>query len=445
MKKLFTLIFGILLGGTMFAQSEVDIDISSGWTWGYNSTTEYESGVMITTLTGTYGAASIGWNSGNDWSKYNKLTVVLDSYTNDWGKIFFASEDGTIAEKEFGAINSQTSVVVEFDPAMATAVKQLSIQGKAKDDVIKVSRVYLTESVAYEETGKEIAFDEWGNILASEFEGFSDNAKVVFTYTTTGELTNADGSVVGWGTGSIESIDGSVKVADVPVKSLGDNELSFLLSELKPALAAGPDQYTRYGLYWNMYAQGNSTSTRKSVVVYELKDASEEPQATVIWEGNADFGTSWDWDSTIGLSGSAFSRVKSGESLVFEFTTNSDAEYSQLKILFGQWGNDNHNMPSALVGVANDTYDTFDINAGSTSYTLTLTDDDIATLKSEGLRISGFNMTVTKITSVQATAINNVESFNKVNDDNIYNIAGQKVDDSYKGIVIKNGKKVVVK
>lgn len=45
----------------------------------------------------------------------------------------------------------------------------------------------------------------------------------------------------------------------------------------------------------------------------------------------------------------------------------------------------------------------------------------------------------------ETTSINQIETNNKVSDNNIYNLAGQKVDKSYKGIVIKNGKKYLMK
>ncbi|MDO5527760.1 MAG: hypothetical protein Q4F85_16935 [Prevotella sp.] len=453
MKKIFTLIAAMMLfvgGAPLNAQNEVDIPLDN-WGWGFNCESSFADGVLTGTLTGGYGAVSTGWNDGVDWSAYNKLTVVIESYSNDWGKVYFSDVNGkSVAEVSFSTITKSTAVNLVFDGVSAEslkAVKQLAVQGKATGDVIKISRVYLTEAVAYETEGKEIAFDEWGNILASEFEGYSDNAKVVFTYITTGELTNAEGSsIVGWGTGSITSIDGTVKVADVPVKDLGDNEISFLLSDLKEALAAGPSQYGQYGLNWNMYPQGNSTSTRKSVIIYKSLANPDVPEPSVaIWEGNADFGIDWAWDNTIGLAGSAFSKVKSGESLVFEIKTNADADKSELKILFGQWGNQEHRFPSALAGVAKEEYDTFGIEAGSTTYVLPLTDEDIATLKSEGLRISGFNMTVTKITSSVVDGINAIEAAKPVQNNMMYNLAGQKVGAGYKGIVIKNGKKVIVK
>lgn len=277
MKKIFTLFAAMMLfvgGAPLNAQNEVDIPLDN-WGWGFSCESSFADGVLTGTLTGNYGAVSTGWNDGVDWSAYSKLTVVIESYNNDWGKVYFSDVDGkTVAEVSFSTITKSTAVNLSFDDVSAEslkAVKQLAVQGKAAGDIIKISRVYLTEAVAYETEGKEIAFDEWGNILASEFEGYSDNAKVVFTYTTTGELTNAEGSIVGWGIGSISSIDKSVKVVDIPAKAIGDNEISFLLSDLKAALAAGPDEYSRYGLYWNMWPQGNSVNTRKCVMIYNVK------------------------------------------------------------------------------------------------------------------------------------------------------------------------------
>ena len=282
MKKLFTLIAALVCAVCVNAAKEVDIDLSQNWGWGWSATANYDSGTGILTgnITGGYGAISTGWDPAADWTKYGKLTVVIESYNNDWGQVVFKLDDDNAVTKSFGTITSTTSVTVDIDPSLSwiTTVKQLSIQGKAANDVIKISRVYLTEAIEYETTGKSITFDEWGNINASEFDGYSDDAKVVFTYNTTGDLVNdKNESVVGWGTGSISSIDGKVKVADVPVKALGDNEISFTLAELKDALASGPDSYDRYGLYWNMYAQGKSTSTRKSVMIYEVK--SSDPTA----------------------------------------------------------------------------------------------------------------------------------------------------------------------
>lgn len=288
MKKLFTLLAVVLLSlcgsVTASAQTEVDIPINEGWGWGWNCDVSYADGVLTGTLTDGYGAISIGWNDGVDWSKYNKLCVVFENCTGDWGKVYFSTADGAYnPEQSFSTIGSQQTVTLNFDPAQATAVKQLGIQGKVAGDVIKISRVYLVEALEYESTGTSLAFDENGNIDASAFLGYSENAKVVFTCTI-----GADG-FNGWGNGSILSQDRSIKVADLSVKTAtaGDDEYVFAVKDLLPALKSGPTSWGTYGLawdVWNMKKEDGSecTVTRKSVMIYEVAGAvGEEITATV--------------------------------------------------------------------------------------------------------------------------------------------------------------------
>ena len=284
MKKLFTLLAVVLLSlcgsVTASAQTEVDIPINEGWGWGWNCDVSYADGVLTGTLTDGYGAISIGWNDGVDWSKYNKLCVVFESCTGDWGKVYFSTVDGAYnPEQSFSTIGSQQTVTLNFDPAQATAVKQVGIQGKAAGDVIKISRVYLVEALEYEKTGVSLAFDEWGQIPASAFLGYTENAKVVFTATVTG----ADGHA-GWGNGKIESQDGKVVVSNLSVMGEGDNVYTFSLAELKEALLSGPNQYGNFGIIFTLWDVDNGACTcvRKSVEIFEVAGAvGEEITATV--------------------------------------------------------------------------------------------------------------------------------------------------------------------
>ena len=284
MKKLFTLLAVVLLSlfgsVTVNAQSEVDIPINEGWGWGWSCDASYADGVLTATLTGDYGAVSIGWDGGVDWSKYNKLCVVIESCTGDWGKVYFSTVDGSYnPEQSFSTIGSQQTIILNFDPAQATAVKQLGIQGKATGDVIKISRVYLVEALEYESTGTSLAFDEWGQIPTSAFLGYTENAKVVFTATVTG----AEGHT-GWGNGKIESQDGKVVVSNLSVKGEGDNVYTFSLKELKEALLSGPNQYGNFGVIFTLWDVDNGacTSVRKSVEIFEVAGVvGEEITATV--------------------------------------------------------------------------------------------------------------------------------------------------------------------
>lgn len=286
MKKIFTLILmalAIVTGAK--AQATEDIDISSGWGWGYNSTTTYEDGVMTITLTDGYGAGSIGWGSGANWSKYNKLTVVIDSYTNDWGKVYFTSTEKesetsdnhvTIAEQSFSTITSQTEVVVNFDPTKATSVYQLSIQGKAADDVIKVSRVYLTEAVSYEE--KELTLTDGIHILSSEFDAYDDANEVKLTFANT---TNPYASRDGWGIGDITNIDnwGTAPAGNYKVHLQGKAGTEFTIfttvGELKKVAKNNGDdyiesEYNRTGVSISVY---NDCSLVKATVLIPQSDS----------------------------------------------------------------------------------------------------------------------------------------------------------------------------
>ncbi len=70
--------------------------------------------------------------------------------------------------------------------------------------------------------------------------------------------------------------------------------------------------------------------------------------------------------------------------------------------------------------------------------------DLLALLDDHHLLFTGSGYTPTKIYFDGATAIQGVKKAAK-SDDAIYNVAGQKVSASYKGLVIKNGKKYIQK
>lgn len=126
---------------------EVDIPLSvESWGWGFNSETTMEGDLLVGTLTGDWGAISTGFDPEVDWSIYEKLCVVVESYSNDWGKVFIKDKAETyMPEVSFGNVTSQTTVSLELDSEKATNIYQIAIQGKTKDDVIKVSRVYLVK------------------------------------------------------------------------------------------------------------------------------------------------------------------------------------------------------------------------------------------------------------------------------------------------------------
>lgn len=123
---------------------EEDLDIGN-FGWSYNAT--YDSDTKTITLTGNYGAGSIGWNDTKDFSSYKTLNVVISSYNNDWGKIYLQDATAPIeaSEVQFTTIKESTTETIDLTKFDASAIKQFSIQGKAEGDKIVVERVYLTK------------------------------------------------------------------------------------------------------------------------------------------------------------------------------------------------------------------------------------------------------------------------------------------------------------
>ena len=162
----------------------------------------------------------------------------------------------------------------DLTPEHIAALKvggEMILQGAGGDDggTITAKKVTITTKMNYVTEGRNIAFDEWGSIVASEFNGLSDDAKIIFTYECGGEVSEYQG----WGCGQLMSIDQSVNLnRSFPMGPAGENTDAILLSDIKTALNTGPDKYGRYGLYWNVWGQGDGKATvkRVSVKAYEV-------------------------------------------------------------------------------------------------------------------------------------------------------------------------------
>ena len=139
-----------------------------------------------------------------------------------------------------------------------------------------IDKIALNPSISYAE-GRALTIGEDGFIAASEFTGLSDDAKVEFTYTLSGTLTNPNGSGwKDWGIGRIGSNDDngegpSVVIGMLNATALGDLTFTCKFSAIKAALDVTPDGIV-FAL-WN-FGDGACTAERKSVVAYEVEGFS---------------------------------------------------------------------------------------------------------------------------------------------------------------------------
>ena len=184
-----------------------------------------------------------------------------------------------------------------------------------------------------------------------------------------------------------------------------------------------------------------------NVVKATLTDEAGEdpkPQGDVLWEGDhfvswhhADGNPNKEWKF---LSQATFAGLADGATLYFHFEANpitvdptntDDQEYSAYKFDDGWWG--------TLPGQGQVDF------IADTVATLVVTEEIKAIVAERGFAIHGhgFNVKKVSLSPIEIpTAVDNV--FIK-NDGIRYNLMGQKVDENYKGVVIINGRKIMVR
>ena len=173
-------------------------------------------------------------------------------------------------------------------------------------------------------------------------------------------------------------------------------------------------------------------------------ESGNEPQGDVLWEGDhfvswhhADGNPNKEWKF---LSQATFAGLADGTTLYFLFEANpitvdpantDDQEYSAYKFDDGWWG--------ALPG-----YDQVDFE-NDTVATLVVTAEIKALIAERGFAIHGHGFNVKKVSLSPIdipSALDNVA----IKKDGIrYNLMGQIVDENYKGIIILNGRKMMVR
>ncbi len=179
------------------------------------------------------------------------------------------------------------------------------------------------------------------------------------------------------------------------------------------------------------------------VVVSKVELESAVPTtSTQLWSGECVFGN---WADGFSVPAEQFAKASAGDVLEFVYTTDTETteKWWQFKTIFA-------GTEDALTSNKADLneYGCATVASGSTSYKIVLNAEDIARLKETGLFVSGHFNIVTAVNLIQAvkdpsTGISNAFVLTPAKDSKTFNLAGQQVGASYKGVVIKNGKKFV--
>lgn len=149
---------------------------------------------------------------------------------------------------------------------------------------------------------------------------------------------------------------------------------------------------------------------------------------TVLWDTETAFDS---WSATIVIEAEKFANIKAGDIIRVSYK-DKGGDFNPIYKHVEDWS-DWTDFQNA-------------INKDNEGYfEAPVTEDAIAELQSKGLRFQGVGFVLTKVELISdASAINKVKATKKF-EGAIYNIAGQKVSASYKGLVIKNGKKFIQK
>jgi len=187
----------------------------------------------------------------------------------------------------------------------------------------------------------------------------------------------------------------------------------------------------------NFYVQG------MCVVVSKVEfESSVATTSTQIWSGECVFGN---WADGFSVPAEKFANASAGDVLEFVYTTDTETteKWWQFKTIFAG----TEDVLTSNKADLNE-YDCATVASGSTSYKIVLNAEDIARLKETGLFVNGHFNIVTAVNLIQAvkepsTGISNAFVLTPAKDSKTFNLAGQQVGASYKGVVIKNGKKFV--
>ena len=266
---------------------------------------------------------------------------------------------------------------------------------------------------------------EWKQLGQADFASYAEGTTVCFYLEQVEGATYAQYKLDDW---SWNLLPGQAQT-DFSVSTVAKLPMT---AEVKAAIAA------------NGFAiHGHGFNVVKATLTDEAGE-EPQPQGDVLWEGDhfvswhyADGNPNKEWKE---ISQATFASLVEGSTLYIlleanpitvDPTNTDDQEYSKYQLDNGWWGQLPGQVPTDFV---NDTVATLPITAEVKA--------DVAE-KGFAIHGHGFNVKKVSLSPIEIpTAVDNVA----IKNDGIrYNLMGQKVDENYKGVVIINGRKTLIR
>ena len=271
---------------------------------------------------------------------------------------------------------------------------------------------------------------EWKGLVQENFASYAEGTTVCFYLEQAEGATYAQYTLDDW---SWNLLPGQAKT-DFSVSTVAKLPMT---AEVKAAIAA------------NGFAiHGHGFNVVKATLIEETDTEGGEdpkPQGDVLWEG--DHFVSWHYKESDTehaanrewkfLSQATFAGINEGVTLYFLLHANpisieGSDPYTAYKFDDGWWG--------ALPGYENQVDFVNDTVA-----TLVVTAEIKAIVAQKGFAIHGHGFNVQKVSLSPIEIPTSLENVAIKNDGIRYNLMGQKVDENYKGIIILNGRKMIVR
>ncbi len=163
----------------------------------------------------------------------------------------------------------------------------------------------------------------------------------------------------------------------------------------------------------------------------------DKMEETALWNGNINCGQ---WKNTVSLPASAFADAEPGDKLKINLTINAGKGKGIVKVQDGAGADLDMNGK----GTNMDASGTF--NRGAKEAVYDITEGDLVRLKSSGLTVAGFAVTVTKISLLSEKSSGSIDEIASDYDEatiEYYNIYGQRVQSPSTGLFFRRqGNKV---
>ena len=268
---------------------------------------------------------------------------------------------------------------------------------------------------------------EWKGLIQENFASYAEGTTVCFYLEEAEGATYAQYKLDDW---SWNLLPGQAQT-DFSVSTVAKLPMT---AEVKAAIAA------------NGFAiHGHGYNVVKATLTDEAGE-DPQPQGDVLWEGDhfvswhyADGNPNKEWKE---ISQATFASLAEGSTLYIlleanpitvDPTNTDDQEYSKYQLDNGWWGQLPGQVPTDFV---NDTVATLPITAEVKA--------DVAEKGGFAIHGHGFNVKKVSLSPIEIVPTK-VENVAIKNDGIRYNLMGQKVDENYKGIIILNGRKMIVR